>query len=147
MADTGAVTVWLGVIAGILLVQLIIVIGAAVAGVRVYRRAVAAVELFERQQVTPMLRRVDAALSEVHEVLGRVKSADDNVRHALSRTTERANQAAAKVRAGFWPVVGLGRGVWAALASFRRRQPLPPASGAEGEARFAYQGGTSHVRS
>ncbi|MEO7192327.1 MAG: hypothetical protein ABI051_14840 [Vicinamibacterales bacterium] len=148
MQPTGTAEMWLGVIAIALSVMVLMLMGAAVAGFRLYRRISAAVELFERDQMAPIVRRLNTALDDVHDVLGRMKSADDHVRHALARTSEKAGNAASKVRAGFWPVVGFGRGVWAALASFRRRQPLPPGSGADGgEARFAYQGGTSHVRS
>jgi hypothetical protein len=147
MGDTGSITVWLAIIAIASLVQVLILLGAAIVALRVYRRTTAALEVFQREEIKPMLTRVHSTLDEVHDVMARVRDVDETVRRRLSHTTERASQAASRVRSGLWPIVGLGRGVWAALASFRRRQPMRPMDTAEGEARFAYQGGTSHVRS
>jgi hypothetical protein len=149
VADPSHLSLWLGIIAIATSLQVLMLIGAGIIGLRLYRQASGAIELFQREQLTPIVTRVNTALDDVHEVMGRVKTADENVRRVIERTGERAGQAATRVRAGFWPVVGLGRGVWAAMQAFSRRRHRFPGrlAGSDGEARFAYEGGTYHVRS
>ena len=129
MPDTNAITVWLAVIAVASLLQVTLLIGAAIAGWIAYRRATDALNTLHRQMLEPVVQRVTTALEDVHDVAGRVRAADDQLRAGLSKTANRAGQAAWLVGAKVWPVLGVARGVWAAVESLRHRQgpqPAPP---------------------
>jgi hypothetical protein len=144
--DDPAVRVWLAIIGVASVVQVVMLAIAAVVMVRIYRRTSDALAGLQRE-VGPLVARVNTSLDELHEVLARIKDADAQVRRSLARTTERAGLAVSRLRSGVGPLVGIGRGVLAALATFRRRQPAMPLPTRESEAHLAYEGGTSHVRS
>lgn len=128
VTDTGAITVWLAVIAVASVVQVALLISAAVAGLIAYRRASAAVELLRRQTLDPVVQRVNTVLEDFHDVAGRVRAVDDQVRDAMSRTAGRVGQATSLVGTKVWPVLGLARGLWAAVDALRgRRGSHPPA--------------------
>jgi hypothetical protein len=56
-------------------------------------------------------------LDDASDVLDRVKAADDGVRRALDRTSATVQRVASAAGSRFWPVVGVIRGVRAAVAS------------------------------
>jgi len=121
VTDTGAITLWLGVIGVASALQVVIVMGMAVAGVIAYRRATQALEIVRRQTLDPVVERVTTVLDDVHDVAGRVQAVDDQVRDAMSRTAGRVGQATSLVGAKFWPVLGVARGIWAAVDAIRGR--------------------------
>ena len=132
VADTNAITVWLGVIGVASVLQVVLLMGAVVAGAVAYRRASEALELLRRQTLDPVVQRVNMVLEDFHDVAGRVQTADDQVRSAVARTAGRVGLATSVVGAKFWPILGVARGIWAAVDSIRgqaggRRTP-PPAS-------------------
>jgi hypothetical protein len=129
VADTNAITVWLAVIGVASVLQVALLIGAVVAGVVAYRRASNALDLLRQQTLDPLVQRVNTVLEDVHDVAGRVQTADDQVRGAVSRTAGRVGLATSLVGARFWPILGVARGIWAAVESLRGRsggRPTPP---------------------
>jgi hypothetical protein len=151
--DTTYVTTWLAVIAIATSVQAIVLLVAGIAGIRAYRDMMSALTAFQQQQLVPALSRVHATLDSLEEALTRAKTADADVRRAIGETSTRAHQTLDHVRARFWPVIGLTRGVKAAIQAFRRPtdlRPVPqrwsPMTSEEREARFAYKGGQFNVR-
>lgn len=121
MIEPGEITVWLAIIAVASALQVLLLVGAAIAGAMAYRRAADSAGQLRRETLDPVIRRLNAVLDDLHEVAGRVQSADDQVRDAVSRTAGRVGQAAAVVGARFWPVFGVARGLRAALGAVRRR--------------------------
>jgi hypothetical protein len=114
------ITVWLGIIAVASALQVLLLTGAAVAGAMAYRRATDSADRLRREALDPVVRRLNAVLDDLHEVAGRVQSADDQVRDVVSRTTDRVGQAASIVGARLWPVLGIARGLRAALGAVRK---------------------------
>ncbi len=126
VTDTAGITLWLAVIGLASLLQVKILIGAAVAGLVAYRRATQGLGELRRQTLEPVVRRVTTVLDDVHEVAGRVQAVDDRVRDAMSRTAGRVGQASTIVGTKFWPVLGVARGIWAAVDALRRHRARAP---------------------
>jgi hypothetical protein len=121
VTDLRDITFWIGVIAVATSLQTLLLVVMAIGVWRAYGRASMVLQGLQRDALTPAVTRLNTALDDAHELMHRVRVADDNVRRVMSTTGARAAHAASQVRSGFWPVVGLGRGVWAAVAAFTRR--------------------------
>ena len=166
-ADLGTTNIWLAVIAISSVVQLLIVIGVLVGAMRFYRRMEQTIEQISSQHIAPVSARAHEVIDEIEDVLARVRTFDDDVRRTLSRVGDGVGVATSAVRAKFWPVVGLLRGLKVGLSALARSEtkaspkPAPPkptarekvtklspkdASDLEAEHRFAYEGGASHAR-
>ncbi len=129
MTDLGSVPAWLGIIAVALVIQAVVMLVAAVVAWRAMARSTAALDALRRDEIAPFVARIDAVLDGAHRVMGRVEAADADVRAAMARTSVRARQTAMRVKHGFWPAVGIGRGAWALVSAFRRRSPRLNAAG------------------
>ena len=114
--DLGTTNLWLTVIAIASIVQLLLLIVGGVAMFRIYRQTTRRVEEFQQQELAPMMRRLSVVMDDASDVLGRVKSADDGVRRALDRTSATVQRVAWAAGSRMWPVVGVIRGVRAAIA-------------------------------
>ncbi len=126
MIDTSAITLWLAIIAVASLVQVAMIAGAALGALIIYRRTTLAIELLRQEQLQPLVQRLNTVLDDLHDVAGRVKSADDQMRDVVSRTADRVGHATALVGAAlaggkFLPLLGVLRGVWAVIGSVRNR--------------------------
>jgi hypothetical protein len=139
MTDLGSVPVWLGVIAVALVIQTVVLVAAGIVAWRLAARSTAALDALQREEIRPLLARVDAVLDDTRRVIGRVEAVDADVRAAVDRTSARARQAAARVKHGFWPAVGIGRGAWAVITAFTRRPPRLETAGGRS------LGGAHHV--
>jgi len=152
---------WLVVMTIATVVQSAVIVGAAIAAFRAYRRTTTALERIERDQLAPLVKRMHSALNGVEAIAERVEMADENVRDAIHRTGDRVARVASTVRASLWPVLGLGQGALAAIAAFAAKRPVRsrprpklaavrpgPRTLYEDEvARFDYEGGIDHARS
>lgn len=136
--DLGTTNLWLTVIAIASIVQLLLVIVGGIAAYRIYRQSVRQIVEFQQQELGPMMRRLSVVLDDASDVLERVKSADDGVRRALDRTSATVQRVAWAAGSRMWPVVGVIRGVRAAIARLAgdRRSRLETAtSSADGRMR------------
>jgi hypothetical protein len=120
MTDLGSVPLWLGIIAIALVVQTLALLVAGAVAWRMAARSAAALDALQRDDVRPLLARVDAVLDDTRRVLARVEAVDTDVRATVARTSARARQTAARVKLGFWPAVGIGRGAWALVTALTR---------------------------
>jgi uncharacterized protein YoxC len=112
---------WLAVLTVTVVVQTLLLIGAAIVAWRAIHRATEAIDRVERQYVAPLTSRVQAVTDDVQEVLTRVRRADDEVRAQIGRLDGLAHLAGHAIGARVWPVVGLSRAVLAAARSFSSR--------------------------
>lgn len=147
MSDPGNLTTWVAIIAVATGLQTLLFLAAALGVYLGYRRITARIEAIQREFLAPLSTRAHAVIDNVEDMVGRVRRADDQVRDALHRTSERASRVAGRV---LWPVIGLNRGVWAAITSFvagERDERRKRAGEPTGRAGLAYEGGTHHVRS
>lgn len=116
--DLGTTNFWLTLIAIASLGQFVLLIGMGLVAYRAWRTMSQRLDDFQRLQLDPVMGRVNAVLDDAREVIDRVRRADDGVRRALDRTGAAVQWAAWAARSRAWPVVGIIRGVRAALARF-----------------------------
>src|SRR5262245_47562625 len=115
MSDPGNLTTWVAIIAIATGLQTLLLLSAGLGVFLAYRRLTAQIDAIKQEYVAPLSARAHAAIDNVQELVDRVRRVDDQVRETLHRTTERASRVAGKV---LWPVIGLNRGIWAAVTSF-----------------------------
>jgi hypothetical protein len=112
---------WLAVLTVTVVVQTLLMIGAAIAAWRAIHHATEAVDRLERQYVAPLTAKVQAVTDDVQEVITRVRRADDEVRAQIGRLDGLAHLAGHAIGARVWPVVGLSRAVLAAARTLSSR--------------------------
>lgn len=120
VADLGTTNFWLTLIAIASFGQLTLLLVGGVVAYRAWRGMSARLDGVQRQ-LDPVLGRVNAVLDEARDVLDRVKRADDGVRRALDRTGATVQRVAWVARSRAWPVLGIIRGLRAALARFSQQ--------------------------
>ena len=115
-------TNWLiGVIAVSSAIQSLFLIGAAIAGYRLYRETTKTVAELESQHIEPLRRQLDAILGDVQRITARVSDQTERVDNAISGTIERVDETAERVkyklRERVSRAAGIVRGVRAIIAS------------------------------
>ena len=116
---------WLAVMAIAIVVQTLLMIGAAAGAYVAVRRASEALQRLEDRHLAPISARVNAVADDMQEVITRVRRADDGVRAGLARLDTAAHVAGHAIGARMWPVVGLTRAVTAAVRSLASRSSTP----------------------
>jgi hypothetical protein len=112
---------YLGIIAAMSVVEMLLVIGACIAMFVIYMRVQRAylnvmdrVSMAEQQHVVPTLTRVNAILDDVKDVTAIVKEETDRLDTAINSTIDRVDQTATRVRSNVLKktssLVGLVRG-------------------------------------
>ena len=126
----------LAVMAGVAVLEALVLIGTAVAGVMMYRRAMQLVTDLEARQIAPLREKVEAILADVKAVTARVSQQTERVDHAIAGTMERVDETAERVRDSVRDkvnqVIGLARGVRAVIMSVLghpRHEPPAAATG------------------
>ena len=85
-------TNWLlAVIAFGSLVQTIMLVGLAVAGLKVYRQVTTRVDDLATSHVAPLRRQVDGILTDVQAITARVNNQSARVDHAITDTFDRVD--------------------------------------------------------
>jgi hypothetical protein len=123
-ADLGTTNFWLTLIAVASLGQLALLTVGGVVVYRAWRGMSERLDDFQRRQLDPVIGRLNAVLDDARDALDRARRADDGVRRVLDRTGATVQRAAWAARSRLWPVLGMIRGVRAALARFS--QPSHP---------------------
>src|SRR5438552_14018131 len=162
-SDFHTTNIWLAIIAIANAILLLALAGAAIAIIRLTRRASAVVDRIE-QQAAPVLARANAVIIDAQHVVDevklgvqKVKLAGDSVRSAITSVDRAVSRAALTARSRLWPLVGVMRGVSAATSALTKRTTNRVAldrsrsRGVQTEddkarAVFVYEGGGSHVR-
>ena len=152
MPDLSTTNMWLAILAVASLVQVLLLIGAAIAMARVVARANAAAEAVQHQ-IAPLAARMSASLEDLHDLARRIQRADDEVHAAalrasetLSKATHTLGVAGRMVSHRTWPVLGLVRAAQAVVSTIRTRSSRRSRD-RDDEARFAYEGAPVNVRS
>jgi hypothetical protein len=124
----------LGIMAAVSLLEAFLLIAAAVAGFMMYRRVMSAVKLldgFEARQVAPLVARMHAVIDDVKDVTATVREeterVDQAIRTAFDRVGDTADRVRFTVRAKTGRIVGLVRGVRAAIEEVLTSRHPPPA--------------------
>jgi pyrimidine operon attenuation protein/uracil phosphoribosyltransferase len=115
----GTTNLFLGIMAGVAVLEALVVIGIAVGGFLVYRRVMSLIEGLEARHIAPAMQRVNAILDDARMVTGTIKSETVRVDHAIHKTMDRmddtVDRVRGNVRARTSRLVGLVRGARVAL--------------------------------
>src|ERR1700752_1829807 len=115
-------TNWLlAAIAAASVVQTLMLVAVAIAGLRMYRQMSVRVEELEATHVEPLRRRFDTILTAVHAITARLHDQAELVDHAIQGTIDRVDETAERVkdrvRDRVSRATGMVRGLRAAIAS------------------------------
>ena len=88
----------LGIIAGVSVLEALLILGVGVAAYRVYSRVMTLVNELEARQVAPAMARVNAILDDVKQVSSTVKEETVRVDSAIRNTMDRVDDTADRVR-------------------------------------------------
>ena len=122
--ELGTTNLLLGIMAAVSVLEALLLVGIAVAGVIVYRRVMDLINGLETRQIAPVMARVNAILEDVKGVTTKVKEETERVDHAIRTTMDRVDDTADRVRynvrAKTSRVVGFIRGLRVAIESMLR---------------------------
>jgi len=122
--ELGTTNLMLGIMAAVSVLEAVLLVGAGVAGLVLYRRVTTLIAGLEARQVAPAMARVHAILDDVKGVTATVKEetnrVDDAIRSTMARVDDTAERVRTNVRAKTSLVVGLVRGVRVAIDTMLR---------------------------
>ena len=132
-ADLSTTNLLLGIMAGVSVLEALVIIGVGVAGFMAYKKVTALVDQtmtlvngLEARQVAPAMLRVNAILDDVKDVTAKVKQETERVDHAIHSTIDRIDDTADRVknnvRAKTSALVGALRGARTVVASMLRSE-------------------------
>jgi hypothetical protein len=111
----------LGIMAGVSVLEALVLIGICVGGFMIYRRVMTLVEEIETRHIAPLREKADAILEDVKTVTARVSQQTERVDHAISGTIHRVDETADRVKGSVRykvnQAVGVVRGIRAVLTS------------------------------
>lgn len=109
----------LGIMAGVSVLEALVLIGMGIAGWKAYRSVMELVDGLEARHVVPTLARVNRMLDDVNAVTTTMKDETERVDRAIHRTLERVDDTAHRVRSSVVAktsrLVGFVRGARAAI--------------------------------
>ena len=121
MGNLDTTNVLLGIMAGVSVLEALVLIGIGIGGFMMYRRMMQLVEDLEARQIAPIREQVDAILGDVRTVTARVSQQTERVDHAISGTIHRVDETADRVKGSVRDkvnqAVGMVRGVRAVIIS------------------------------
>ena len=119
--DLSTTNVLLGIMAGVSVLQALVLIGAGIGGFMAYRRVMQLVNDLEARQIAPLREKVEGILGDVKTVSARVSQQTERVDHAISGTMGRVDETAERVKHSVADKVnqatGVLRGIRAVVAS------------------------------
>jgi len=120
--DLGTTNLLLGIMAAVSVLEALLIVGVAVAGIVVYRKMTALIDGFEHRQLAPAVARVNAILDDVKGVTAKVKEDTERVDSAIRSTLDRVDDTTDRVRQNMRMktnrLIGVIRGVRVAIDSF-----------------------------
>ena len=129
MGNLDTTNVLLGIMAGVSVLEALVLIGIGVGGFMIYRRVMQVVEDLETRQIAPLREKADAILADVKTVTARVSQQTERVDHAISGTIHRVDETADKVKGSVRDKVnqaaGVIRGIRAVILSLLNADGSP----------------------
>lgn len=121
MENLDTTNILLGIMAGVSVLEALLLIGIGVGGFMIYRRVMKLVEDLETRQIAPLREKADAILADVRTVTARVSQQTERVDHAISGTIHRVDETADRVKGSVRDkvnqAVGVLRGIRAVITS------------------------------
>jgi hypothetical protein len=135
--DLGTTNLFLGILAGVSVIELIGLLVAGLFAYRMYARVTELLHGVEERQVAPAMARVNSILDDVKDVTSKVHQDTDKVDQAIRGTLGRVDETADRVRANVAAranrVIGFVHGVRVAIETFLGSRPQErPHAPAEG---------------
>ena len=93
-ANLGTTNLLLGIMAGVSVLEALVIIGMGVAGFVIFRRVSDLLGTLESRHVAPAMFRVNAILDDVKDVTARVKEETERVDNAIRNTMDRVDDTA-----------------------------------------------------
>src|SRR4026207_256938 len=122
MGNLDTTNILLGIMAGVSVLEALLLIAIGVGGFMLYRRVMKLVEDLETRQIAPLREKADAILADVKTVTARVSQQTERVDHAISGTIHRVDETADRVKGWLRDkvnrAVGVVRGIRAVITSF-----------------------------
>jgi hypothetical protein len=122
--STLATPLW--IMAGLAILEALVLIGIGIGGFLVYRRMMTLITDLEARQIAPIREKVDAILIDVKTVTARVAHQTERVDDAVTGTIQRVDDTAARVRAGVYDKVnqaaGVARGIRAVIMTLLHKE-------------------------
>ena len=124
--ELGTTNLLLGIMAAVSVLEGLVIIGVAVAGFMAYRKVMALVDGIETRQVAPTMARVNTILDDVKTMTTTLREEVERVDHAIHTTMDRIDDTADRLRSNVRgkasAVVGVVRGLRAAIGSMLHSQ-------------------------
>ena len=121
MGNLDTTNLLLGIMAGVSVLEALLLIAIGVGGFMMYRRVMKLVEDLETRQIAPLREQADAILADVKTVTARVSQQTERVDHAISGTIHRVDETADRVKGSVRDkvnhAVGVLRGIRAVITS------------------------------
>ena len=121
MGNLDTTNLFLGIMAGVSVLEALLLIGIGIGGFIVYRRVMQVVADLEKRQIAPLREKADAILADVQMVTARVSQQTERVDHAISGTIHRVDETADRVKGSVRDkvnqAVGVLRGIRAGITS------------------------------
>lgn len=111
MPDLSTTNTMLGIMAAVSVLEALVLVGIAIGGFMMYRRAMQTVNELEARQIAPLREKVDAILVDVKTVTARVSQQTERVDHAITGTMDRVDDTAARVKSSVQEKVNHAIGV------------------------------------
>lgn len=119
--DLGTTNLLLGIMAGVAVLEALVLIGMAIAGLRMYRRTMQTIAELEARQLAPLREKVDGILVDVKSITARLSQQTERVDHAIAGTMDRVDETAERmkstVREKVARATGVVRGIRAVIMS------------------------------
>jgi hypothetical protein len=124
--DLSTTNTWLAILAIASALQTAMLIFAALALFRVYRKTTEAVERLEERHLAPISARMTLMMDDLQDMTARARRVDDVVREKISGVENVVREAGHLVGGRLWPVIGAARAVREGLRAFSQKSPAPP---------------------
>ena len=131
--NIGAISLPLWVVAIASALQTLILIGALIGALRMYRQASEKLAELQARQIEPLRGQVERILVDVQAIASRLNDQTERVDHAITGTMDRVDETAERVkhsvREQVWRATGIVRGIRAVIASLLTSEPPVQAGG------------------
>jgi hypothetical protein len=124
-SQLGTTNFYLAIMAVVSVLQVLVVVGAGIAGFIAYQRVMTLVNTLEKQHVAPLSVRVNSILDDVKVVSAKVRAETERVDHAINSTIDRVDDTVDRMRWNVWAktsrIIGIVRGARLAIETMLSR--------------------------
>jgi hypothetical protein len=122
--DLSTTNLWLAILAIASAGQFLMLVAAALIGMRIYKRATNSLDVLEHEHVRPMMLRITALIEDVQDITARARTVDDALRAKLEGVESALHSTKTVVQDRIWPVLGALRAVRAGLDAWQTPGPV-----------------------